>query len=434
MKPRKLALIVALNLGAIALILVAVEFVMRTVEPTAPPLEDPLTYMKPQAGESLFVLGRGRVRTNPQFLPKREDPDQRGYVTVDLPHPKPEHARRIVLVGSSPMRGGTQPGQSTADSLQREMNRVAPTGGYEVIDASLPQGFADNVAWTLTQLAPLEPDLIVIWPAAAPVIFADMEQALFGDSGARGNIAGLLESTRTYEALRAMLHNTQPAAPPRPGGAMREDPAAVDPELHAFMRRLGSAAAQAYARFLATALETAGGYRARALVLVPPTCLACMPPLFSLHDAKLSAADAVRFAEHLAAGEQAESAGRHAEAAIALDQAVQIDPTYAKARFLLGSTYRELGRIDEARAELQAAVQYDASVESIKEPPDASTRQIAAEAGALLFDLENFVTDHSPGGIPDGRAMIDLTHLSLDMQAQAAKALAAFIDENWVVE
>jgi len=40
------------------------------------------------------------------------------------------------------------------------------------------------------------------------------------------------------------------------------------------------------------------------------------------------------------------------------------------------------------------------------------------------------VVDNLPDGIVDARAMIDLTHLSLDFQARFTQALAAQIHED----
>ena len=426
-----------INLAIIAALLIAVEVVLRLRERNPPqplpPTPEMAAYAKDGLEDRLYVVDNGRVSTAAKYLTRPDDPDRRGYVAVDLVTPKAHGQRRIALVGSSPMRGGTQPGQSTAESLRLALQQIAPDVSYQVVDTSLPQGFADNVAWTITQLAPIEPDVVVFWPAAAPVIFADVERRLFGDAGARSRIDPLLEHSRTYGALREMLQTVGPGQPHtgRPSDQLVEDPAKVNPPLATFMRKINAAAAAAYADFLETGLQRAADYRAQVIVVVPPTCLACRDPLFSVHAPELAEAQAVQFAKHLAAGEQKLKAGDVDGAIIELTAARDLDPTYARARYQLGVALRRAGRHDQARAELAAAVEHDASVETIKEPTDASTREIAARAGARLFDLETFVVDRMPDAIVDHRAMIDLTHLTLDMQWKFAEALAKQIHTLW---
>jgi len=442
---KRIIKIVLINLVIVAVLLAAVELALRLIRPgdlpPATPPDGPAApspSLRVDASQPIYLVENGRVRTNPAHAAaiRAGQGVPYGFIPVDLVVPKPSHMRRIVLVGSSPMRGaGNEPGQSTADSLRRSCETLYPDTTYEIIDAALPNGFADHIAWILTQVEPLDADLVVIWPSGASVVYADQEPRLYGDRGTRKQIAAFLQQSYTYATLRELLNTIgSPEEENRPLDNMTEDPARTDPELARFLENLNQAAADAYVQLLDQTLARAKADGYRMLVIIPPTCLACTPPLFSIHAPSIHPEQARRFAELMNEGEKLLSAEQFAAAGAKLEEAVKIDPTYARARYLLGAALRRQGLADRAREELIAAATYDASIESIKEPPDASTREIAARYGMPTFDLEQFLREILPDGIPDQNAMADLTHLRMPVQQQFTRALAQQLHENWPAE
>jgi len=203
----------------------------------------------------------------------------------------------------------------------------------------------------------------------------------------------------------------------------------VDPELTRFLQRLNRATMEAFADAVEQSLLTAKQNHFRVLMVVSPICLACRGPLLSLHNEKLSPEAAERFAALLKKGREQWKAGQAQAAKETLQQAAQIDPEYAEARYLLGLALRQLGQTAEAKRDLEAAVEFDASAETIKEPPDRRLRSLAVKYQTRLFDLEDLLCRWLPDGIIDDRAMIDLTHLNLHAQKLFTDELAKTISE-----
>lgn len=442
---KRIIKIVLLNLALLALLLATVEIVLRLVRPRDLPRpapaggpDAPSPSLRVDTSQPVYLVENGRVRTNPAHTaaPQQGQGVQHGFLPVDLAVPKPPNVRRLVLVGSSPMRGaGNDPGQSTADSLRQAFEMLYPGTHYEIIDAALPNGFADHIAWIMTQLAPLDADLVVVWPSAASVIYADQEPRLYGDSGTRNQITAFLQQSYTYATLRQMLNTIgSPETRNRPLDNMTEDPSRTDPELARFLENLNRAAADAYVRLLDQTLAQAKADGYRVLVIIPPTCLACTAPLFSIHDPAINPEQARLFAGLLAEGQKLLDDGQDAAAVAKLEEAIRIDPAYARAHYLLGAALRRQGQAERAREELVAAATHDASIESIKEPPDANTREIAARYDMPTFDLERFLRKILPDGIPDRNSMADLTHLRFPVQQQFTRALAKQLHENWPAE
>ncbi len=420
-----LALVV--NIGILGILFFGVEFVLRHLDKS--PVEEAGPVFRVQTGTSLYFIEKDRVRTEPSLVPPPEEREENGHLPIDLSYPKPQGTRRIVLVGSSPIRGVPRPGSHTADTLAKSFKDLFPGRGFEVVDATMPQAFADHIAWVMTQLSPIDPDLVVLWPAAAPVIYHDMEEEYIAGKETRISVARVLGKSRTYAALRDVLFELAPATKKERAAfsALRRDPSRIDPDLSRFMRRLNAAAAKSYGIFLEDTIARTKEEGVRVLLILPPTCLTCQPPLFSIHAPDVTDEQAKAFAQFFEEGEKRLERGAVREAVDSFVSAKKIDPEYALVRWRLGQAYRKIGDLSGAKAELAAAVEFDASSESIREPPEQSTREIARRYGLRVFDMDEFLSSRRPGGIIDEKAMIDPTHLTLDMQLLFSEALAKMI-------
>ena len=103
-------------------------------------------------------------------------------------------------------------------------------------------------------------------------------------------------------------------------------------------------------------------------------------------------------------------AGKADTALASAEQAVGISPNYAEAHFLLGRALETLGRTDDAREAFARARDLDAQPARASSELNEILRNVAAQEGTVLLDLDAAFAEASPGGLVGFNLLEDYVH------------------------
>ncbi len=177
------------------------------------------------------------------------------------------------------------------------------------------------------------------------------------------------------------------------------------------------------------------------IILLNPVANLDTPPFKAEHRKGISADDKKRFAAHWEEARQ-EYRGSLPKAIVYLKQAIAVDDQHAGIHYDLAQCYKDVGRLDEARAEFIRAKDLDICPLRILEPMNQATLDIARATDTPVIDLVAFFGGLSPGGITGYNWLVDHVHPSIIGHQQIAGLL---FDEmvrlgyvhprpNWIAE
>lgn len=178
------------------------------------------------------------------------------------------------------------------------------------------------------------------------------------------------------------------------------------------------------------------------LIVKPVSNLRDASPFKSQHRRGLSAEDRIRFEALLASTDPESNQGRALVAGQvreklnsnrkALEQAVELDPRFALARYRLGQTLLLLGNVNESRVHLIAAKEEDVCPLRAIEPILAAVEGIADRNGVPMLDAQALFASHSPDGIVGSESLVDHVHPSIAGHQVLADAIAKeFQRQGW---
>jgi len=395
------------------LLLVAVDLVLRAVSLVPP--EHPLVFYarSREANFSPFVAtGRGTLEIRPDWVAPRDGLRRRacrncsagrqflypGFRPAEIAQQRPEGALRVVALGGS-TTFGLYVGAQAAFPARLGARLRAGLGGreLEVINLGCPGWATDRILNVLDAVLALEPDLLVVYTGHNEMLEGWMG-SLPGLTLATRLRAGLLRASTLFAwldyGLSASLRRAEQEtsfeemAAVRVGNIPAFDPRAVpeaelEPPSAAFVRYT----VERYAANVTRLIE-----RTRAagvpLLFVLPVANLLDPPTISLHAPGFEA-----LAEFQAAMDTAQDAlGRGKpdglEAGLrALERATELSPGYAMAHYLYASALQRAGRLREARAEYQRAVDLDVRTHRITSAHEAAVIEVWQAWAADWVDL-----------------------------------------------
>ena len=168
------------------------------------------------------------------------------------------------------------------------------------------------------------------------------------------------------------------------------------------------------------------------IVLVNPVSHLDMPPFKSEHRAGLSADKRQQF-EALWDAARAQYGKNMPLAIELLRRAIAIDDQHAGIHYTLGKCYQQLGRNEEALAELTRAKDSDICPLRALEPMNQIVLDVARQTGAPLLDQVELYAARSPGGIVGGDWMVDHVHPSIAGHKVLANVLADLLIDQGIV-
>ena len=361
----------------------------------------------PNVSYPVFVPGEGpladRYVTNPHFL---KSMSKQSFARV-----KPPGVKRIFVIGGSAALGwpGPTPAAFTG-YLQRAYDAVAP-GRFEVINAAAMSYGSHRVLDFLADIVALDPDLVVIWSGNNEYIESNAFSAYGRTAGMRG-VQRVLRHSHLYRSIRLGLGAVAPALFAGPSGKDITDPRQAPQVRRGMYGRSADIDRTVLENYRANLHEMARVLAEHgvpgALCTVPVNLAEWVPDrqLPAIPDPE----QARRWQElnraALLAGEQ----GRFAEAATALDALLALTPRYAMGHYLQGVSLQQLGRAAEARAAFSRARDNDPRPIRALSAFEATIREVAANTGLALVDLEGAFAAASPAGVPGLNLFLDYVH------------------------
>jgi tetratricopeptide (TPR) repeat protein len=329
---------------------------------------------------------------------------------------KPPNTVRVFVLGSSAAQGDPEPGFGIARVLEILLRDQYPGVEFDVTNAAATAVNSHFVYAAARASLRLEPDLLVLYTGNNEVV------GPFGAGTVLSAAAPPLPLVRTAVAVQGTRLGQLVGSIARAAGkslGRGRAPGAwhgMEMFLQVQVRRSDPALERTYRNYERNLADVCRLARAAGVSVVLSTVavnLRGCGPFGSLHMPSLAAADRARWDVLFAAAVRFEAEGRWAEAADALQKAVQIDPEHAEAFYRLGRCEARLGRDTEARRHLELARDLDTLRFRADTRTNAIVREVARrERGVRLVDAEQKLGAQSPQGAPGDESFLDHVHLT----------------------
>jgi len=336
--------------------------------------------------------------------------DPRQLSALRFVMPKPAGLVRIFVMGSSPIYGGIGwSANNLSYYLMRDLQAARPDLQFEILNAAAQQMNSKTLTEIFQEIDVFAPDFILIYiGGAVPSLEApgshemtDLEPVFF-------YVAEFVQDLRLVYLLgpttqRKIVDFFYVLDEKAVTGLKDEVNVAAN------MRRMSQESLiDGYRKLVAQAAASSSKVAFYEVV----TDLAGTPPLWSLHDKKLSKQDKNDYKELLDSAERLIKDGDHDQAIAKLEQALVIDDAYAKTHYLLGQALLAAGRGDEAYQAFIDAREKDASHERLFAEPIDVLREVLNKHHLTLLPTEERFRQLSETGVPGSDLFHDITHPS----------------------
>ena len=363
------------------------------------------------------VEGQPRILSNPRFTWLFFEPGVARIASpFSLPVTKPPGTYRVFVLGSSAAQGDPEPGFGIARVLEVLLRDQYPGVEFEVTSAAATAVNSHFVYAAARACLRLEPDLLVVYAGNNEVV------GPYGAGTVLTAAAPPLPLVRAAVAVRGTRLGQLVGSVARAAGkglGRGQPPGAwhgMEMFLEQQVRRGDPALERTYRNYEGNLADTCRLARAAGVPVVLSTVavnLRSCGPFASLHAASLTAADRARWDALFAEAVRLEGEGRWAEAANALQKAVEIDPEHAETAYRLGRCEARLGRDADARRHLELARDLDTLRFRADTRTNAIVREVARrEGGVRLVDAEEKLGAQSPQGAPGDETFLDHVHLT----------------------
>ena len=337
--------------------------------------------------------------------------------------PKPPGTFRVMVVGASAAKGIPLPRSLAWTAFLREMlGDLLPSHRVEVINLGVTAIASYGVLGICTEALDYDPDLVVIWCG---------NNEFFGALGvasmhSAGRSPTMIRLTRAARSLGVVQWAEDLVSDANTGGAQTLMEAMIGRDFIAPGDRSRSDAARNLRVFVGDMLDRCARRGVPALVCIPPANERDLGPIGTPDVSHLAEADRAAHEEALRdsrATERTDPIGAEASAR----RAMLLAPEDARAHFALGRALHTQGRHAEAVVAFERAIDLDPMP---WRPPMASLealRSAAAARNAAVCDLRAAFRAASPGGSIGWELMADHVHPNLAGQELAARAVAGAI-------
>lgn len=305
--------------------------------------------------------------------------------------------------------------------LGTQLRQLLPGRTIETVNCAMTAIGSQTVRDFVPEILDYEPDLLLIYMGHNEFYGAGGVGSITAGSirWARPLVRGLL-GLRLAAVLRGLL----------PGGGRSVEAGAGRNVMETMVaeRTIGAAsplrqiALREFRDNLAEVLCQAQGAGVPVLLCTVASNLRAQPPFGSAHPAGFSRA--AEFEVQWQAARRAWERGDTLRAREALDATVALDSTYADARYLRGVIRDRSGNAPAARADYEAAREYDTVPFRAPAAINTAIRQAAREHNVALVEVAPLCAAHSPDGIPGAELFLEHLHPNLQGHALIAEAIA----------
>ena len=337
--------------------------------------------------------------------------------------PEDPDTLRIFCVGGSAMQGYPQPRMLAASSFfQAMLTDVWPDRTVEVLNLGTTAIASFPVVHILGEALEQDPDLVIIYSGNNEFYGAYGVASLhaFGRSTAAMRVLRMARRSALVQWLELRLAGAAGGDSPRVESdktlmervIVHDQIAPESPLRRAARRNLG--------RHLRDMIRRCRQRDVPVIVCTLPANERDLRPIGEEVISSLSESDLAAFQQLLREAEQ-ELPSNPAAAVEQLQAAVDLYGAHARSHFLLGQALAAAGRPEEAAVHFERARELDTMPWRAPGSFNDTVRE-AAEAGAVLCDLQEAFQAASPGGAIGWELMDDHVHPSLQGQALVARS------------
>jgi len=440
-KPRSRSRFLATNLLVLLALLAAAELLLRLSAPrplppaTMPPVLDVFLPVERDGETWMSTDFNSQYETDGVPLDAELSPQEKQAITrrvrplLEFPREKPPGQARVFVLGSSPIWGHIGATKDDHTLLALYLRERLDPARCEIINAAHIGFGAPQVLGTADEALRHGVDLAVVYfggvmPLLAPEV--DREQLEQPPEALRRHrLLSRSELVRTF--FRWRESKQEPEVDPQlvpafsPGSKPLSEPTRYDERAVNVIKNLQAETEHDYRRMFTQLARRFTEQKRKLLFCTVATNTADIRPFWSLHLEPIGPAEREQFAALYRQGQEAVAAGDYDRAAVWLEQAINLGPTFADAHFGLGRVYRALGEHDKARAAFRRAKEYDASNERALDRPNEILREVAAAYGVPVLDVETLLRElPASNGYLGDELFLDHQHMNpLAVQALA---------------
>jgi tetratricopeptide (TPR) repeat protein len=309
---------------------------------------------------------------------------------------------------------------------------------WEVINCGGISYASYRAALIVEEIAQYQPDLVIIYSGQNEFL----ERRTYGDlldiPAPVRSVGGLAGRTRLYAVARRAMNFSTPPAPPATRAELDEHVVtlldhSVGPTEYTRDDTLRDQVVGHFRYNLARMIDIARSAGAEVVVVTPATNLRDCSPFKSEPRAGLREDQARRFGELIIKAQEARKAQKWKDALEAVEAALAIDNRYAEAHYVRGQILESLGRHADAKIAYQRALDEDICPLRALTPIRQAVTEVAKERGARLVDFAAWVEEQSPHGIPGKDLLVDHVHPTIEAHRRLALSIFDELRQQGVV-
>jgi len=342
----------------------------------------------------------------------------------------PDTFRAVVQGGSSAAGYPYGYGASPAGMLQQRLQRTFPQRRIEVVTTAVAAINSYTLLDFVPEILEQKPDAVVVYAGHNEYLGILGVGSKFSVGRRRPLVMAFLrlKNVRVLQLGRRLLGALRPEAERRPGHTLMARIAAEDriPYGSPLYRR-------GLAQFRANLRALLRRYREAGVPVFLGTLVSNergQPPFIGGHR---EGADVHTWQRHVTLGNRMLGTGYPDKALEHFDQALAIDDLHAEGHFARGRALDALGRFDEARVAYLAAKDRDELRFRGPEEVNAILREVAAEQGAQVVEVQEAFRRESPNGIVGDELMLEHLHPNVDGYFLLADTFYGALEEQGAI-
>ncbi len=369
----------------------------------------------------------GYYRTNPHFTAPYF-PAQFDITPLNFRIPRTKEAGhlRIFVLGESAARGTPEPAFGFASQLGAQLRAAFPGRQVEVYNLGIVAINSHVVYQVARQVLPLQPDLLVVYVGNNEVV------GPYGPGSVNLSVmpplaviraSAWVAGTRTGQLVRRIVDSFSPAASRSlewkgmstfAGKTVRGD----DPRLEAVYRNF-----EANLRDIVAAASHAG---VRTVLSTVVANLKDCAPFASLHREGMRKDELQKWSSAYSEGLRSWELGLNDEARRQLASALDLDPHYAEAHYVMGRVLAAKGDTDGSRKEYAQALHWDALRFRPGPRINEIIRTVAADGSTILVDASHELGGDLTSTVPPSGQdlLLEHVHFNWDGNVRMGQMLA----------
>ncbi len=321
---------------------------------------------------------------------------------------KPEGGLRLFSIGGSSAYGYPWGAETAFTGLLGDVIAAAePDRTIETINAAGISYAIQRLRFVAHEIGGYQPDVLIVYSGHNEFVERVFRRDVDAGTGPLAALRHALSYSRLYGGLQSLLGRAGPA---RVDEAQRLDPFVRRTETVVFSEAEKAVVAAEFRETLRRIVREAKTDGTRVVLSTVPANLRDWRPERSQLPPELDEAATRTWRAAFEAGKRALAAGDPARAEAAFTRALGVAPQHAETHFLRGRAQEGLEQWDAARASYRLACDYDAAPARRTSAINDAVREVAAEEGVVLVDMDRIFEEHSPHGLVGFDLVEDYVH------------------------